>query len=73
MTEQTQVYRGKYADSRPTAEQIALLQKMGVRKEIIEVLDRQTAFELIRKCVTRYCEARFQARHKPKFEVYVRW
>ena len=70
--EQT-LYKGRYADSKPTEAQLMLLKKLGIRKEIIEVLDRQTAFELIRKCITQYYEAKFQARHKPKFEVYVRW
>ena len=73
MTEQTQVYRGKYADSRPTAEQIALLQKMGVRKEIIESLTRQQAFELIRAIMVRYYTDRFEKQHKPKIGVYIQW
>lgn len=72
MMEQT-LYKGRYGDERPSVAQLELLKKLGIRKEIIEVLDRQTAFELIRKCTTRYYESRFQARHKPKFEVYVRW
>ena len=72
MMEQT-LYKGRHGDERPSVAQLELLKKLGIRKEIIEVLDRQTAFELIRKCITRYSEARFQARHKPKFEVYVRW
>lgn len=72
MMEQT-LYKGRYGDERPSVAQLELLKKLGIRKEIIEVLDRQTAFELIRKCITQYYEAKFQARHKPKFEVYVRW
>ena len=72
MMEQT-LYKGRYGDERPSVAQLELLKKLGIRKEIIEVLDRQTAFELIRKCIKQYSEAKFQARHKPKFEVYVRW
>ena len=67
------LYKGKYADSRPTAEQIALLQKMNVREEIIQSLDRKGAYELIRLIMARYYEAKFQEKHKPKFEVYIRW
>ena len=72
MMEQT-LYKGRHGDERPSVAQLELLKKLGIRKEIIEVLDRQTAFELIRKCIMHYSEAKFQARHKPKFEVYVRW
>ena len=47
--EQQQVYRGKFSSGQPTAQQLELLKKLGVRKEIIESLNRQEAFELIRK------------------------
>ena len=72
MMEET-LYKGRHADLKPTAEQIALLQKMNVREEIIQSLDRKGAYELIRLIMARYYEAKFQAKHKPKFEVYVRW
>jgi hypothetical protein len=68
-----QIYKGKYASERPTQEQVLLLQKMNVREEIIQSLDRKGAYELIRLIVARYYEAKFQAKHKPKFEIYVRW
>ena len=57
MMEQT-LYKGRYADSKPTAAQIALLQKMGVRQPIIDALNRQEAFELIRKVLVRYYGAK---------------
>ena len=57
MTEQAQIYKGRYADSKPTEAQLMLLKKLGIRKEIIEVLDRQTAFELIRKVLAQYSGA----------------
>ena len=68
-----QIYKGKYASEHPTQEQVLLLQKMNVREEIIQSLDRKGAYELIRLIVARYYEAKFQAKHKPKFEIYVRW
>lgn len=68
-----QIYKGKYASERSTQEQVLLLQKMNVREEIIQSLDRKGAYELIRLIVARYYEAKFQAKHKPKFEIYVRW
>ena len=66
------LYKGKYADSRPTAEQIALLQKMNVREEILQSLDRQGAYKLVYLIMARYYEAKFQKQRKP-FEVYIRW
>lgn len=57
MTEQTQVlYRGKYGGQKPSSEQIALMERMGVKKEVIEVLDRQQAFLLIREIWQKYYE-----------------
>ena len=52
------LYKGRYADSKPTAAQIDLLQKMGVRQPIIDALNRQEAFELIRKVLVRYYGAK---------------
>ena len=52
------LYKGRYADSKPTEAQLMLLKKLGIRKEIIEVLDRQTAFELIRKVLAQYYGAK---------------
>ena len=67
-----QIYRGKYADSKPTEAQLMLLKKLGIRKGIIEVLDRQTAFELIHKCITQYYESKFEKQRKPKWGV-LKW
>jgi hypothetical protein len=73
MTSETQVlYRGKHADSRPTEPQIALLQKMGVRQPIIDSLNREQAFLLIRRLVTEYYEARFEKQRKPQMGV-LKW
>lgn len=72
MTEQMQVlYRGKFAAARPTAEQLALLERMGIKKEVIESLNRQAAFELIRKCITQYYEEKVQRRFNGK--IAVKW
>ena len=57
MMEQT-LYKGRYGDERPSVAQLELLKKLGIRKEIIEVLDRQTAFELIRKVLAQYYGAK---------------
>jgi hypothetical protein len=71
MTSETQVlYRGKHADSRPTAEQIALLQKMGVRKEVIESLNRGQAFLLIRQIWQKYYEEKAK---RQLHDGWVRW
>ena len=53
-----QVYRSKHGSERPTAQQQALLEKMGVRQPIIGALNRQEAFELIRKVLVRYYGAK---------------
>lgn len=68
-----QVYRGKHGSERPTAQQQALLEKMGVRQPIIDSLNREQAFLLIRRLVTEYYEARFEKYYKPKLEIHVRW
>ena len=69
--EQQQVYKGKYGSERPTAQQLELLKKLGIRKEIIEVLDRQAAFELIHKCITQYYEEKVQRRFNGK--IAIKW
>ena len=59
MTSETQIlYRGKFAAARPTAEQLALLERMGIKKEVIESLNRQEAFELIRKYIVQYYDTK---------------
>ena len=68
-----QVYRGKHGSERPTAQQQALLEKMGVRQPIIDSLNREQAFLLIRRLVTEYYEAKFEKQHSPKLEIHVRW
>ena len=68
-----QVYKGKYGSERATAQQQALLEKMGVRKEVIESLTRQQAFELIKTIMVRFYTDRFEKQHKPKIGVYIQW
>ena len=65
------LYKGRHGDLKPTEAQLMLLKKLGIRKEIIEVLDRQTAFELIRKCITQYYEEKVQRRFNGK--IAVKW
>ena len=71
--EQQQVYKGRCGSERPTAQQQALLEKMGVRKEVIESLTRQQAFELIKTIMVRFYTDRFEKQHKPKIGVYIQW
>ncbi len=72
MMEQT-LYKGRHADSKPTEAQLMLLRRLGIKEEVIGALNREHAFLLIRQITIKYYETKFQARHKPKFEVYVRW
>ena len=66
-----QIYKGRYSAERPTAQQLELLKKLGIRKEIIALLNRQEAFELIRKCITQYYEEKVQRRFNGK--IAVKW
>lgn len=66
-----QVFKGKYANSRPTEAQIALLQKMGVRESVIQTLTRQSAYELIHSNVIRFYEE--QTRRRFNGRIVVRW
>ena len=67
------LYKGKYANERPTESQLELLRKMNVREDVIRNLSREEAYLLIKTILQRYYEAKFQARHKPKIEVYIKW
>ena len=49
-----QIYKGKHSAERPTAQQLELLKRMAVRPEVIASLNRQQAFELIRKVLAQY-------------------
>lgn len=73
MTEQTQIYKGRYPDQKPTQEQLTLLRRMGVKEDVIRNLSREEAYLLIKTILQRYYETRFQARHKPKLEIYIQW
>ena len=74
MTMQTQVlYRGKFGAEKPTQEQLTLLRRMAIREDVIRNLSREEAYLLIKTILQRYYEAKFQARHKPKIEVYIQW
>ena len=53
-----QIYKGRYNAERPTAQQLELLKRMAVRPEVIASLNRQQAFELIRKVLAQYCGAK---------------
>ena len=71
MTE-TQIYKGKFGDQQPTERQLELLQRMGVKEDVIQSLTRQQAFELIRAIMVRFYTDRFEKQRKP-FEVYIKW
>ena len=63
MTE-TQIYKGKFGDQQPTARQLELLQRMGVKEDVIQSLTRQQAFELIRAIMVRFYTDRFEKQRK---------
>ena len=65
------LYKGRYADSKPTAAQIALLQKMGVRQPIIDALNREHAFLLIRQITIKYYEE--QSRRRFNGKIVLKW
>ena len=63
MMEQT-LYKGRYADSKPTEAQLELLKKMNVRENVIQSLTREQAFKLIRAITIRYYTDKFQKQRK---------
>ena len=65
------LYKGKFADQKPTESQLELLKKMGVKNEIVQSLDRVAAFELIKKLMTKYYEE--QTRRRFNGKIVVRW
>ena len=71
MTMQTQVlYRGKYANERPSEAQLSLLRRMGVKEEIIRSLDRKRAYELIRLIMAKYYEEKTR---RLNLRVTIKW
>lgn len=71
MTEQTQIYKGKFPDQKPTQEQLELLKRMGVKEDVIQSLTRQQAFLLIRQIWRKYYEE--QARKRFNGKIVVKW
>ena len=72
MTSETQIlYRGKFGDQRPTQEQLTLLRRMGVKEQIIDALNREQAFQLIRQIMVKYYEEQTRKRFNGK--IVVRW
>ena len=69
--EQQQVYKGKYGSERPTAQQLELLKKMGVKNEIVQSLDRGAAFKLIQGLMAKYYEE--QTRRRCHGKIVVKW
>ena len=61
------IYAGKFPSERPTARQKELLQKMGIRTEIILNCDRMLASRLIAEGVHRYYD------NKPRRIIRRRW
>ena len=66
-----QVYKGKYSSMRATAQQQALLEKMGVQQPIIDSLNREQAFQLIRQIMVKYYEEQTRKRFNGK--IVVKW
>jgi hypothetical protein len=66
-----QVYKGKYGSERATAQQQALLEKMGVQQPIIDSLNREQAFQLIRQIMVKYYEEQTRKRFNGK--IVVKW
>lgn len=72
MTETQVLYRGKYANERPSEAQLSLLRRMGVKEEIIRSLDRKGAFELIKAIMVRYYDLKFKQKVRSQ-EAYLKW
>ena len=66
-----QVYKGKHGSERATAQQQALLEKMGVQQPIIDSLNREQAFQLIRQIMVKYYEEQTRKRFNGK--IVVKW
>lgn len=71
MTEQAQIYKGRFPDQKPTESQFAMLRKMNVKESVIRTLTRESAFRLIREIWTRYYEEKVQRRFNGK--IVVKW
>ena len=67
------LYKGRYGNERPSEAQIALLQKMAVKEDVIRNLSRKEAFELIRAIMIRFYEYKFEKKQRKPFEVYIKW
>ena len=63
MTE-VRIYRGLYANEKPTQKQVELLRQQGVMEEIIRNCDRFSAFLIIKKNMQRFYSTRVKARRK---------
>ena len=71
MTEQTQIYKGRYPDQKPTQEQLTLLRRMGIKEEVIGALNREHAFLLIRQITIKYYEE--QSRRRFNGKIVLKW
>ena len=70
MQQTQQIYRGKFPDQHPTAEQLLLLRRFGIREDVIARLTRAEAFELIRK---RLIQAEEQAEKLARYMHKKKW
>jgi hypothetical protein len=62
-------YRGRFGSQRPTQEQRAILERQGVRQDVIVTLTRQQAFELIQQNIKRWLQQREQqALHRQHYQ-----
>ena len=61
------IYPGKFPNEKPTSRQKELLQKMGIRTEVISNCDRLLASLLIAEGVHRYYDS------KPRRRIRSRW
>jgi hypothetical protein len=49
-------YEGRFGHQRPTQQQRAILARQGIRQDIIETLNREEAFELIKQGLKRWLQ-----------------
>ena len=53
-------YQGTFGNQRPTSKQQEILQRQGVRQDIIKRLSREEAFQLIQAGIKRWLQQREQ-------------
>lgn len=54
-------YEGKFGDQKPTHQQRAILERQGIREDVIATLTRQEAYQLIKQGISRWLQEREDA------------